>query len=426
MKIIVVSIAPWSRNNNFGKTFCDIFEGMENVEFLNIYCDNGTPDNAVNAQYFQIAFTDLLKNLKDPRHKVGRVVHGGGDAVKLDARQQSIMRKIKAHPWRIFLWFRRFVWKVGRWRTPELEKTIRDFNADLLFLPIFKESYMNSVQQYVLKCAGKKAVAYYGDDNYSLRLFSLDPLFWFDRLTQRGRVKKTIGMCEYMYVVSEIEKRECERDFGKDCYICTKGADFSGEPGLKASYPAEKKLVYTGNLGNHRWEELYHIGRSLDRVGGGHKLLIYSGTALPSSTLRKFESVKSIRFMGKAPAERIPEIQKDADILVHVESFRLKERLLVHQSFSTKIVDHYLRGRCTFAVGAPDVASIDWLMREDSAVVASSRREIEPKLRKILSDDALLNEYAVKGYECGRRNHDIHAIQKMLRRHFAQYLGVAE
>ncbi len=128
--------------------------------------------------------------------------------------------------------------------------------------------------------------------------------------------------------------------------------------------------------------------------------------------------------MGRASADQIPGIQSDADILVHVESFRFKERLLVHQSFSTKIVDHYLRARCTFAVGAPDVASIEWLLREDSAVVAASRDEIEPQLRRLLSDDHLLTEYAIKGYECGRRNHDIHAIQAMLRKHFAQYLGI--
>ena len=424
MKIIVVSIAPWSRNNNFGKTFCDIFEGMSEIEFLNIYCDNGAPDNAVNAWYFQIPFTDLVKNLKDRRHPVGRVISGNNPAVELSPQQRGIMQKIKAHPLRIFLWIRRFVWWVGRWRTPELRRVIREFDADLLFMPIFKESYMNAVQQFVLDCCGKKAVAYYGDDNYSLRLFSLNPLFWFDRLTQRGSVKRTIDRCEYMYVVSDIEKQECERDFKKDCYICTKGADFSGAPAVKTQYAPAKKLVYTGNLGNHRWEELYHIGRALDRIGGGHQLFIYTGTALSSSILKKLQSCRSIRFMGRAPADQIPGIQSDADILVHVESFRFKERLLVHQSFSTKIVDHYLRARCTFAVGAPDVASIEWLLREDSAVVAASRDEIEPQLRRLLSDDHLLTEYAIKGYECGRRNHDIHAIQAMLRKHFAQYLGI--
>ena len=424
MKIIVVSIAPWNRGNNFGKTFCDIFEGMENVEFLNIYCDSGLPDNNVNAKYYQITVNDIIANLLHKNKKVGRTVENFSAAHTLSQKQQGFMAKIKTKKWRIFFWIRRFIWWIGRWRTPELEKIIRDFDADLLFLPIFKESYMNSVQQYVQKVSGKKSVAYYGDDNYTLRLFSLNPFFWFDRLTQRTTVKKTIDKCEYMYVVSDIEKRECERDFKKDCYICTKGADFSVEPPLKAEYPKHKKLVYTGNLGNHRWEELWHIGQALDKINEDHKLIIYSGTELSDGIKEKFNSTKSIEFMGRVSADKIPGIQSDADVLVHVESFRFKERLLVHQSFSTKIVDHFVRARATFAVGATDVASIDYLLNRDAAVVATSRDDIEPKLRKLLSSDEVLNEYALKGFNCGKDNHDINHIQKMLREHFDKYMGV--
>ncbi len=424
MKIIVVSIAPWNRINNFGKTFCDIFEGMENVEFLNIYCDSGLPDNNVKAKYFQITINDIIANLIHKNKKVGRVVEDFSAAHTFTEKQQGFMSKIKSKKWRIFFWARRFLWWIGRWRTPELEQIIRDFDADLIFMPIFKESYMNSVQQYVQKVSGKKSVAYYGDDNYTLRLFSLNPFFWFDRLTQRGSVKKTIKNCEYMYVVSDIEKRECERDFKKDCYICTKGADFSVEPPLKPEYNKAKKLVYTGNLGNHRWEELWHIGQALDKINEGHKLIIYSITPLTNDIKEKFNATKSIDFRGKISADKIPEIQLDADVLVHVESMRFKERLLVHQSFSTKIVDHFVRARATFAVGATDVASIDYLLNRDAAVVATAREQIEPQLRKLLSDDAMLNEYALKGFNCGKESHDIKYIQNMLRKHFDKYLGV--
>ena len=128
--------------------------------------------------------------------------------------------------------------------------------------------------------------------------------------------------------------------------------------------------------------------------------------------------------MGRVSADKIPEIQQDADVLVHVESFRFKERLLVHQSFSTKIVDHFARARATFAVGATDVASIDYLLSRDAAVIATSRDDIEPKLRKLLGNDEVLNEYALKGFNCGKDNHDINYIQKMFREHFEKYMGV--
>ncbi len=425
MKIAVVSIVAWNRNNNFGKTFCDIFEGMDDVEFLNIYCDSGKPENNVKAKYYQITIGDIAKNLISKKHKVGNVVESEDTAEVLSEKNQGILNKMKAHPLRIFFWARRFLWWIGRWRTAELKKIIEDFDADILFLPIFKESYMNTVQQYVQKVSKKPSVAYYGDDNYSLRLFSLNPFFWFDRLTQRRTVKKTIKKCDYMYVVSDIEKNECERDFGKDCYICTKGSVFADTPPLKENYRKEKKLVYTGNLGNHRWEELYNVGKALDKIGARHELYIYSGTPLTEKIKTKFDSVKSIKFMGRVPVTEIPAIQSDADILVHVESMRFKERLLVHQSFSTKIVDHFANARCTFAVGAPDVAFADYLLKTDSAVVATSHEEIEPKLRELLSNDGLINEYAIKGFNCGKENHSIEAIQSRLRKDFKKYFGVS-
>ena len=130
--------------------------------------------------------------------------------------------------------------------------------------------------------------------------------------------------------------------------------------------------------------------------------------------------------MGKVPVAEIPSIQDDADILVHVESFRLKERLLVHQSFSTKLVDHFSHARCTFGVGAKDVAFVDHLLKHDAAIVATSRNEIEPQLRKMLSDDKLIEEYSIKGFECGKDLHEIKSIQNMLKEHFAEYLGVVD
>ena len=114
MKIIVVSIVAWDRNNNFGKTFCDIFEGMEDIEFLNIYCSNGMPNNNVQATYFQITLKDIIKNIFNSKHKVGNRIEKKETARMLSAKQKNILNKIKARRWRIFLWARRFFWWIGK------------------------------------------------------------------------------------------------------------------------------------------------------------------------------------------------------------------------------------------------------------------------------------------------------------------------
>ena len=118
--------------------------------------------------------------------------------------------------------------------------------------------------------------------------------------------------------------------------------------------------------------------------------------------------------MGSVPASEVPGIQERADILVHVEALDLKNRLTVRQSFSTKIVDYLKAARPILAVGPKDVASIDHLIRNDCAIVADNRQELESKLRAILDDKAMLNEIAQRGYECGRKHHNKQDIQTML------------
>lgn len=69
------------------------------------------------------------------------------------------------------------------------------------------------------------------------------------------------------------------------------------------------------------------------------------------------------------PTDKVSDVQRQADILVYAESFDKSRRSLVRQSFSTKIVDYLNSSRSIFAVGLNDVASIDYFIKNNSAVV---------------------------------------------------------
>lgn len=110
--------------------------------------------------------------------------------------------------------------------------------------------------------------------------------------------------------------------------------------------------------------------------------------------------------MGSVSGEEAIRLQQEADVLVHVESLKLKGRLQVHQSFSTKIVDYLHTGNCLFAVGPKDVASIDYLRKNDAAVTACSEQEIHEKLRKLVAEPELIRAYGTKAWAAGKRNHE--------------------
>ena len=425
MRLLIISDYPWDQSNSFGKVFTDLFGGIDNIEILNIYCMGGNPSTEMtNIKYFQISMGQIVANLKNKKNPVGKVIEPENidekdEMGKTETKWMNIARKTHL---RIFGWGRRFIWWIGRWKNERLVNVVKEFNADVMFTPIYKQSYMNAVDQFVAKIQPVKMVAYYGDDNYSLNQFSLNPLFWFDRLTQRGKVKKTIDMCDYMYVVSEVGKECAEKYFKKKCVIMPNGNLFDGEPTYKTEYGSPRKLVFTGNLGNHRWEELLRIGKTIDELGGGATLDIYSASQLKKSILKKYEKCKAITFRGRVPYTEIERIQKECDVLVHVESFRLKEWLAVRESFSTKIVGQMVSCRPQLAVGDKRCGSIDHLIRHDAAIVVSDKNELKDTLKRIIEDEEFLTEYAKKGFECGKKLHNRREIQENLKRELQELI----
>lgn len=105
-------------------------------------------------------------------------------------------------------WARDFVWKIGRWCSPELKAFIDDFKPDVIFQPIYYSNYISDIALFIKKYTGVPMVGYISDDCYTLRQFNLSPLYWIDRLHKRKKVKQVFMSCEFVYVISEIQKRE--------------------------------------------------------------------------------------------------------------------------------------------------------------------------------------------------------------------------
>ena len=101
----------------------------------------------------------------------------------------------------------------------------------------------------------------------------------------------------------------------------------------------------------------------------------------------------------------------------------MKHKLMVRHSFSTKIVDYLKAARPVLAVGPKDVAFIDHLIRNDCAIAAEHKAELERKLRDILRDTEALETLAVNAYKCGGNHHNRRVLQAMLRQDMERISG---
>ena len=419
MRILTVSLTPWTYEDSFGNTYSNLFEGgaFDDCEFADIYCGFGNLHNSLNMRGFQITAHSLVANLKDKSIPSGTEVENNCEANnRTDAENSrfTIARKLR---WQVLYWARDLLWDIGRWKSPELKAFIDDFKPDVIIQPVYYSSYMNDIACFVKDYSGAPMAGYISDDNYTLRQFSLSPLYWIDRFIKRPKVKKTIEKCEILYVITKTQKEEYEKIFTPPCKVLTKGADFSGKCPDYPEVGETVKIIYAGFAGLNRWKSLSLISGEIEKLNKDKNNFvfdIYTPTPL-TKRMKKALLRPGTEVHPPVSYAEILKLQKGADILVHAEGLDLKNRLCTHQSLSTKIIDFFAMGKCILAIGTYDEASIKHLKDNDAALIASSKKEVEELLRGILSDKSIIPEYGYKAWECGKKHHDISKIQSMLK-----------
>lgn len=381
-------------------------------------------DSAVSA-CFEISEASLIKNLKNPSFPSGKKISADVLSSGNSSQDSDIKNFARRKRWILFFWLRDIIWKTGKWKSRELLNFIDEFNPDLIFQPIYYSSYINDIACFVKDYTGVPMVGYISDDNYTLRQFSLSPLYWIDRLYKRRKVGKTFKRCETVYVISETQKREYTEIFGDKFKILTKCAEFDSlnKPKLKA-HGNVLKMTYAGNVSRGRYLILSSLARAVENINkNGQKFMLDIYTAAPLSDKQKRNLTKDNSSAVHPPVkyDEILEIQKNSDILVHAEAFTLKEKLAAHQSFSTKIVDYLSMNRCILAIGDETCASVKYFIDNGCGAVVTNENEIEAELNKLYSDKKLLDFYAEKAWETGRKNHLKARIQASLYEDLIKY-----
>ena len=429
LRILVLTLAPWNYKNCTGSTQSSIFEGMENIEVANIYCRYGEPDNTIVSRYFQITEKSMLNHLlkhtpSGYERKFDKTKQSETNIDVLNDGENKLFNWMRILRFQIFYWAQELFWKLNLWKSPELTAFVKDFNPDTIWCPIYYTCYTNNLALYLKKITGKNLVCYISDDNYTMHQFSLSPFYWIDRLIKRPKIKKVIQSCSQLYVITEQQKNEYDKIFNISSKVLTKGATFKEQfPPVEVHNPI--KLVFMGSLGFNRWKSLAKIVQALQQLsnnGISCFLSIYTMTPLTDKIKSKIEIDGVSKLQPTISNAQIDPTFQDNDILIHVEPTDLKNTLYYRLSFSTKLVDYFRNGRCIIAYGG-NTGSMKYLKDNDCGIVISPKDDLVKELATILSDTTLIEDYAHKSYEIGRKNHQIKIIQSNLKKdleHFAK------
>ena len=420
--MLIVSLSPWDESNSFGNSFSNIFGGDARYEFANIYCESGSPRTTVCKYFFQITLKSILKSIFTRGCRSGAEVFSESQdsivcADSLSVFEGRILNVAKRLRFQILFWARDIVWSNYRWRSKELDTFITNFAPDVIFQPIFYSSYANEIGLYAGRLTNRPMLGYISDDNYTYRQFSLSPLFWIDRAIKRRYVKRAIDSCKILYTITDRQRLEYSEIFGDKCKVLSKGGVFVD---FEADIRRDKspiRVVYSGNLGSGRLEVLTLLAEVLSRINEKSvevELFVYSMSAISNSAIRGLNIEGTSSFCGGVESGELGAIHRGADILVHVESFRLSERYSSRLSFSTKIVDYLEAGRCVLAIGWGGSGAIEYLRAHGAAIVISDKSELFKTVSQLVGNHQLIDDCAERGFHCGRARHQIEEIRNSL------------
>lgn len=425
MKILVISAEVWRNDKNGGNVLSNIF-GDTGYEFAQIYCNPGQPVNNLCKQYFQITDSMLFQNIL---HKcdVGKKIvfeefpkdNEPGNSVAV-LENKKIYSFFRNHRLEIFYVMRSCMWKIAKWKTPELKRFILDFNPDIIFAPCYGAHEMLAMTRYVKRVAQKPIISYISDDHYGLMQFRLSPIYWINRLMLRYNMRKTFPLYDLVYTMTEEQMWEYEKKLKCSMKILKKYGEFS-EQNIKCNLNKPLRLIYAGGIYCGRWKTLAKIVECLRKINHeGVKIVldIYTGNELTEKQMLLLNDGKNSKVHKSVSAEELKKRYRQSDIALHVESFELKYKLLTRLSFSTKIIDCLESGCAVLAICWKHHSGYTYLKKEDAALCVDSVSGIEKMLIKIINNPTLILEYSKKAFLCGQRNHQRKIIQKHLQEDF--------
>ena len=411
-KVLVVGINPWIDNTGIN-TLINFFDDWDKESLAHLYTRAGLPNTKICDRFFRISEPKVLKSLFKRGIKTGEIV-SNSDNVPVSDEEEKIYKKKRSY---FTALCREAVWLFGKWKTKELDAFLDEYNADVLFFPVYSNVYMCRLQNYIAKRLKKPVILYSSDDNYSYKSVPKTPFSLLHRSWLRGQEKKLFMRADRVMVISPKQKEEYDRMFNTDSVVLTKGVDFSKYPFVRKEISEPIRIVYTGKLIIGRWKTLAAIAEALGEINSDRfrfELDIYT-TDEPDDEQKAALNQNGSNIKGALTLSEVQRVQAESDILVFVESLEKKYKNTARLSFSTKITDYLKSGKCIFAIGGEDIAPIDYFKRYDSAIVATSYAQIKEKLKMLSENTDLIEEYSKKAYDCGFEHHEKSKMNALLK-----------
>ena len=409
-KILFCTVDSWNVNSSTvsSNTYISLFDDYPRDNKAALFIREEFADSMCCARYFQISEQRIIKSVFHRNYRTGREINPGESPTIQDIQEIQNKEKLyRSNRGRkaIMLFFRELIWKLGKWRTDELDVFLDDYAPDVIIFSFEGYIHFNRLCRYVVKKTGAKAIGYIWDDTFTYKSVPKRIGLKIYRFFQRRSLLRTARYCNAFWAISPKTKEEADQFFGINSIVVTKPI-LSLNEGYKLTISPIIRIVYTGNLAIGRFDTLTMLSDSIRRINSPRKVFVvdvYTSTYLDFA--QKGRLCEDIHIHKPVPPADVIQLQRCADVLLFLEGLENYNKAIARLSFSTKITDYLSAGRCILALGPNDIAPMEYLKNEKAALCASTRDEIDGILLAISKDRELLVEYSNNALACGKRHH---------------------
>ena len=158
MRVLLISLAPVHRTYGCGNTFLNVMEHLDGVELTSICARAGATDARVS-RAFSITERILLKNLLtgSPAGLCSYPAEGN-DTLSAAPSEAKLQRFAHHHRWTVLFWARDLLWRISRWKSPELREFIEDFQPDVIFTYLSGAPHVNRLTLHAAKLSSRPSM----------------------------------------------------------------------------------------------------------------------------------------------------------------------------------------------------------------------------------------------------------------------------
>ncbi len=415
-RVLVVNHASFNWSHCNGITLSNLFAGWPQDRLAALVLSPGEIADDVCNRHWRLTRADILRALAGRPPQDGPVAPCRADAVPPAAAPAP--RTPAERQWRVPLG--ELVFRLPSVLSEDLQRWVRAFAPDVCF-SMLGTGTAACVTTRLARLVGAPIVPFFTDDWLSTLYGDLWARHWL-----RRSLRYWMGACleraPLRFAASDEMAAEYRQRFGGRFEVVSNSisaADYPDQVPSPVTNPV-LRFVYAGGLYLDRWQAIIEIGQALAALraeGLNAELLVYTSPDNAQS-YREALDFPPVRLMGWLPPEDLPRVLMASDINIHVESFTPSHSVYTRLSFSTKIPQLLMAGRCILAYGPAGLASIRHLTRAGAGIVVERQdpQALREALRRLLTDSVLREDAGRAGRRVAMGRYEAASERERVRR----------